>query len=266
MAKPAFKNIKIIWHMGFQKTGTTSFQSVLRRNEDTLRQHIAIFPKRKWTQDVQNAGLAYWDEPSGANEKALTQAAQDIRKSIRDDEHTCGVVSDENIIGLELYDDKGGMIDMAAAILPILEKACAPATCEFVFYTRDFDGWYKSAYNQVVKQLRCQKDFDQWVEDAPFSTDWDEDHAYLQKTVISPVTFSDMRQDGADGLLIGGHILRMAGISDDVLHNLNKPVGRNESLSPGALQFMREINRSRIHENGLDIVCRKMLNNPGAFT
>jgi hypothetical protein len=136
MAKPAFKNIKIIWHMGFQKTGTTSFQSILRRNEDTLRQHISIFPKRNWTQDVQNAGLAYWANPTVENEKALTQAAQDIRSSSR----------------------------------------------------------------------------------------------------------------------------------DDVLQNLNKPVGRNESLPSGALQFMREINRSRILENGLDIVRRKILNNPGAFT
>ena len=53
MAKPTFKNIKIIWYMGSKKTGTTSFQSILRRN----------------------------------------------------DEHTCGVVSDENFIALEPYDD-----------------------------------------------------------------------------------------------------------------------------------------------------------------
>ena len=266
MAKSAYKDITIIWHMGFQKTGTTSFQSILRRNSDTLSEHISIFPKRKWTQPVQDAGLAYWADPSVAHEKALKKAAQDICKTIKDAGHTCGVVSDENIIGLELYDDKGGMIDMAAAILPILESACAPSKCEFVFYTRDFDGWYKSAYNQVVKQLRCCKDFDLWVEDAPFSTDWDEHYQRLQSCVKSPVTFRDMRQDAADGLMLGGHILRMAGIEDDILQDLNKPVGRNESLSPGALKFMREINRSHIHQNGLDIVRRKMLNNPDAFS
>ncbi|WGI23141.1 hypothetical protein [Amylibacter sp. IMCC11727] len=266
MAKAAYKNIKIIWHMGFQKTGTTSFQSILRRNYDQLSEEIAVFPKRKWTRAVQEAGLAFWADPNAKTKKALEQAAQDIRAVIRDAERTCGVVSDENIIGLELYDDKGGMIDMAAAILPILEKACAPATCEFVFYTRDFDGWFKSAYNQVVKQLRCRADFDTWVANAPFSTDWQDHHERLSSVVESDVHFRDMKQDAADDLPIGGYILQLAGFDDETLRNLNKPVGRNESLSPGALGFMLELNRSHMHDNGLDIVRRKMLKNPDAFT
>ncbi len=266
MAKAAYKNIKIIWHMGFQKTGTTSFQSILRRNQKALEKKISVFPKQESTRAVQEAGLAYWDTPNDATKKALMDAAKDIRKVVRDAERTVGLVSDENIMGLELYDEKGGMIDMAAAIMPILEEACAPAQCEFVFYTRDFDGWYKSAYNQVVKQLRCRKDFDQWVADAPFSTDWDEHHKRLSGVVSSPVHFRDLKEDGAQDLPIGGFILRLAGIDDATLKTLKGPIGTNESLAPGAVRFMLELNRTHMHERGLDIVRRKMLKHPDAFS
>ena len=264
--KTAIKDVTVIWHLGFQKTGTTIFQSLMRRNSEWLEERIAIFPKRKWTRALENAGLAHWADPSKASEKTLAAEARAIRDAVREQGHTFGVFSDENVIGLELYDEKGGMFDMAKTIMPILEKAIAPAKSEFVFYTRDFDKWFKSAHNQVVKQLRCRDDFDTWVENAPFHTDWEKHHKDLSKCVKSPVIFRDLGEDAANDMPMGGHILERAGISPKDMKSFNKPIGRNESLSPGALAFMLDLNRSHMHDRGLDIVRRKMLNNPQSFT
>ncbi|MEM6618225.1 MAG: hypothetical protein AAF631_02865 [Pseudomonadota bacterium] len=265
MAKPNIKDTTLIWHLGWQKTGTTIFQSLIRRNRELLEDHCAIFPKQHWTQRLQNAGLAYWADPSQTTEKALKAKARAIREKTREAGHTYGIVSDENIIGLELYDDRGGMIDMAAAIMPVIERAVAPAKSVFVFYTRDWDRWFRSAHNQVVKQLRCRAGFDDWVASAPFAQDWDAHRARLQDQVSGPVIFRDLGQDAAEGKPMGGAILELAGVPPEVFPKLAQPVGKNESLPPGALAFMLEINRSHIQDHGMEIVRTKVLKHIDAF-
>lgn len=265
MTKTDIKDVTVIWHLGFQKTGTTTFQSFLRRNDAALSEEIAIFPKQHWTQRLQTAGLSYWDDPSLENEKALKGKARAIREKVREQGKTMGLVSDENVIGLNLYDEKGGMIDMAAAIMPILERAISPSRSIFVFYTRNFDSWFKSAHNQCVKQLRCRDNLEDFVEKTPFSTDWDAHQKQLKDAVQSPVIFRDLGEDAKEGLPMGGHILELAGIDRKAFSEFSSPIGRNESLSPAALDFMLEINRSHLHEHGLEIVRTKVLKHPQAF-
>lgn len=265
MAKTAQKDVTVIWHLGFQKTGTTIFQSLMRRNQDALENHCAVFPKRHWTQAVQDAGLAFWADPSDATEDALSQAARDICAAIQDKGHTHGIVSDENIIGLDLYDQKGGMIDMAASVIPVLERAILPAKSVFVFYTRDWDDWFKSAHNQVVKQMRSRLDHDDFCANAPFERDWDKHYKRLQSVVSGEVVFRAMEEDARESWPMGGYMLTRAGVPSSLFANLTKPIGKNQSLPPSALNFMLEINRSHINEHGLAVVRKKVLKHIRAF-
>lgn len=264
-AKIPIKDVTVIWHLGFQKTGTTIFQSLMRRNMETLSRHCALFPKRKWTAALQLAGRAWWENPGEETEAALKREARAIRDAIREQGHTAGVVSDENVIGLHFYDERGGMVDMAAHVMPVLEAAIRPARSVFVFYTRDWEKWLASAWNQVVKQLRCQQDFDDWRAGIPFEQDWQAHHARLSGVVRGEVVFRDLGQDAAEDKPMGGYILERAGVPPEALEGLNRPIGRNESLPPGALRFMLDLNRSKIHDRGLDIVRKMMLRNLDAF-
>ncbi|MEM7441306.1 MAG: hypothetical protein AAF393_17065 [Pseudomonadota bacterium] len=265
MAKPALKNITIVWHLGFQKTGTTSFQSLMRRNEEVLSSYCTVFPKQHWTEDLLVAGTSYWQHPGRATKRALKAAAQDIRRDVQNQGQTFGVVSDENIIGLELYDNSGSVFDMAAAVMPVLEDAIKPAKSVFVFYTRDWDALMKSAYNQAVKQMRNRYDFDEFIKRASFKRAWGPHRKRLAGAVNGEVVFRDLTADGEAGWPMGGYILTRAGVPPKVLTQLEPPIGTNESLPPSALEFMLEMNRSHIHDYGLEIVRKKVLKHIKAF-
>lgn len=266
MRQTPHEDITVIWHLGFQKTGTTIFQSLIRRNIDDLERHCRVFPKRDWTQALQDAARAFWAAPGAAAETALATEARAIRDAIAAAGRTHGIVSDENIIGLEFYDHRGGMIDMAAAILPVLEAAVAPARSEFIFYTRDWDSWFRSAHNQAVKQLRNRYDAQEFRANAPFAEDWETHHRRLSGLVQGQVTFRDLGADAQRGWPMGGFILTRAGVPEAAFEHFNSPIGRNESLPPGALAFMLELNRSHIHDHGLEIVRKKVLKHIGAFS
>ena len=261
---PAPAPARIVWHFGFQKTGTTSIQSVCWRNFDALNSRTALFPKRQWTEALRTSATA-WLNGAGA-EDAVEEAAAGLATAVAEAGHGTALVTDENVLGVDIYNAHGDIFDFAARILPVIERAARPHSSEFVFYTREMDSWLKSAHAQSIAWARQRLDYDDWRAGLPFATDWAVHLARLQAAVDSPVSFRDMGADADEFGLLGGHLLTRAGIAPDTLASLAPARGGNERLPAGALQFLLEMNRSKLGDKPLNTVRRQVLRHMQLFS
>ena len=254
----------ITWHFGFQKTGTTAIQSVCWRNFDALNAQTALFPKRQWTGTLRAAAMA-WLGGTGP-EQAVVDAAAGLAQAVSDSGQATALVTDENVLGVDIYNSHGHIFDFATRILPVIERAARPHVSEFVFYTRDMESWLLSAHAQSIAWARQTRDYDDWRAGIPFETDWAPHLARLQDAVDGTVTFRDMGADKSEYELLGGYLFERAGIPRDIQAGLASAGGGNERLSPGALQFLLEMNRSRINDKPLNIVRRQVLRHMHLFS
>lgn len=257
--------LRFVWHFGFQKTGTTFLQAILWRNRNLLAQDAAIFNCRDGDWAFRNAANAFCETPGADTERAVIDAAKRLRDTAVSTGRMSALVTDENVLGYRLYDDAGDVFSRSERLIPLIERAMDGCQPEFVFYTRDMPCWLASAYNQEVKQMRAAETFDAWLKKIPFEQDWDLQLQRLRKVSSGAVVFRDMTQDQQERRLLGAYILDRAGIDPDSHAALKMPRGRNQSLSPAALEFMRQINATRIPDRQLVHVRRTVLANPQLF-
>lgn len=266
-ASAAMTRPRFVWHLGFMKTGTTFLQAVLWRNRPTLARTTTVFNCRDRDWSLRNAAIAHCQSPSAETDAQVTKAARAFARRTLDQGHTTAFLSDENLVGYRLYDRHGDCFSKTAALLPILTAAAEAEglASEFQLYTRDMPAWLASAYNQEIKQMRETRSYADWTAGLPFEQDWSAQHQRLSAVTPAPVTFRDMKADLKEGRMVGAHLLDRAGL-DPALHgSLKMPRGQNESLSPGALEFMRQINATRMQERQLVFVRRTLLANPHLF-
>lgn len=263
---PGHGDITVHWHCGFQKTGTTAFQDLLRINLPALSRHAEVFPKRDHTKQLRKTAKKVLLTPGPAAEGRLRDAAQELLDQARAAGHRTVLISDENLLGTYIQDGQGDDIfGVAARVLPALEAAVAPARSEFYFVTRDFESWLKSAHNQEVKRRRCRLPLEAWRRDITLDPDWAVQAARLRAAVASPVHFFDMTEDTARGLVPGTRILEMIGIAPEAIAALTQPPRANESLTAGALKFMLEVNGSPLSDDDLRYIRAIVSRNPGCF-
>ena len=258
--------LTIVWHMGFIKTGTTSAQKMLRKSRHTVPAGMHLFRKQNDTVDLRLTAKAWRKTPTAENRDKVFAAVHLVRDlALENNAHTA-VFSDENVVEFDVYNERENIFTAAARTLPLIEEAAYPAKSVFVFYTRPFDKWLVSAYNQSVKMLRLTVNFDEYCANIPFEKDWDVQKNFIQSGLKSEVVFCDMDDDVKDDLPVGSQLLRLAGAGDEVIDNLHRPERRNESLSPEALKFMLEVNRSNISNSALRKIRQFVMQNPESFS
>lgn len=234
--------LRMVWHLGFQKTGTTSFQEMNRLNDETLRWYMAVFQKRARTRGLCEASLAWLENPKPIRRQRLDDELRLMATKARRWGQKAVLISDENLIGWENFNETGHVFDAAARLIAAIEETLPEEDHHFVFYTRDFDAWLASAYNQVVKFSFETRSWDEWLAAVPFEKDWQAHEASIRAAARAPVEFRDMLEDGREGLPMGGRILALAGMERAAIDGLARPPRQNESLNPGALEFMRNLN------------------------
>ena len=258
--------LTIFWHMGFIKTGTTATQQMLRKNKFQMPTSVYVFRKQNDTVDLRLAAKAWRKQPTDANKSAVFDAVRAARDEAIEAGARCAIFSDENVVEFEPYSPRGDIFEASIKTLPLIEEAALPAKSVFVFYTRDFDKWIASSYNQTVKMLRLTVDFDEYCANLPFEKSWEVQRERIQAAVTSDVIFREMEADINDGPTVGAGLLRMAGVEDDVLDALIIPDRKNESLSEGALQFMLDVNRSNLAPRAVKKIRQFVMQNPEAFS
>lgn len=237
--------------MGVQKTGTTSLQHFLRRNKDVLAERMLVMvPNAKSVCRV--VGRAAWDYSQGIVDKAeLVAAIKTARDTMQASEHELCLLSHENLCGA--MPGTGDLLDLyphLPEIMELLDKHLAPLVPEYVFYTRDIARWKSSVHNQVVKSNNYTHALERFRADTVKLSDWDDLKSRLNTAVgAERITWLAL-EDEADRARPGQRLLKFAGLSDADIAALD-PIAenRNESLTPGALEFMRLANSLQLPRN-----------------
>lgn len=256
----------MVWHLGLPKTGTTSLQELNRANSATLSDHVAVFQKRTRTRRLMEATQDWLTDPSRISRDCC---AHELRRIWRKGQAWgCAriLVSDENLTGWRAVDEGGDILTRLARLMPLIEEILHDADHQFVVYTRDFDAWAYSMYNQEVKMSGETRTWQKWRAALPFDGAWDAHYERLSEQVDSPLVLRDMGLDKTEGRPLGAHVLGLAGVPDEVIAELRVPKVQNPGLPTGAVEFMRLANRHDFSEDAARVLRRMVLYNPHLFS
>lgn len=241
---------RVVWHFGWQKTGTPSIQLLMRRNQSALSDRVQVYPKTTMSQPIRRALKTHFATGTPSLQE-IEELTEDMMIEVAAEGGPVALISDENLMGWRHHDKNLCFVGYAKTVLPILARAAAPATSQFVFYTREMNGWLKNVHNQEVKNMRQTVDYDPWLDQAPRYADWDAVHAELSEATGLDIVFRDMGQDKADGLPLGGAILEACGIDRSVIAGFAAAPTSNNSLPESATQLMLAMNRSNLPDRAV---------------
>ncbi len=236
---------RLIVHCGVQKTATTSFHHFIARNRAALVPLAEVLTPAKGspTRDLGRAAMTFSLDPTTANAARLSSCAATLREVVMAGAGTA-IVSHENLPGAMI--GNGAVVTLyplLERIVAILEREFAPLVPEYVFYTRDMEGWKNSVYNQAVKSDHYPRSRAEFLTETAECGDWDGLHARMDALVGADRVRFFRLEDEADHDRPGAQLLRHAGVPDATLGAL-APMARraNPGLNAGALEFMRLLN------------------------
>jgi hypothetical protein len=236
---------RLIVHCGVQKTATTSFHHFAARNRAALAPLAEVLTPVKGspTRDLGRAAMAFSLDPSTANAARLSKCAATLREALMTGAGTV-IVSHENLPGAMI--GNGGVValyPLLERIVGILEQEFAPLVPEYVFYTRNMEGWKTSVYNQAVKSDHYPRSRAEFLTETAECGDWDDLQSRMRALVGADRVRFFRLEDEADHNRPCTQLLRHAGIPDATLAALAPMEKRaNPGLNAGALEFMRLLN------------------------
>ena len=235
--------MKVIFHTGMVKTGSTFIQEMIRKNQNMLAENIGLAVKDKRAEQLREAGKYYGRKPNARRRRILDQEARYFFESVREDGFDVTLFSDETLMGAAPYGPSGHVFEWGSDILAAIEQARAEIEVEFIVYYREFEKWEKSIYNQMVKFDGLAVSFIEWQSAQPYPRGWEPNFKTLSKNLKKPITFVDMKVDLESGLL-GRTLFERAGLTKNKTDSMKQPKPQNTSLNQGSLNFMLEVNRS----------------------
>jgi hypothetical protein len=235
--------MKVIFHTGMVKTGSTFIQEMIRENRGMLAELIGLAVKDERAERLREAGKQYGRKPNPRRRRILDQEARHFFESVQRDGHDVTLFSDETLMGAAPYSTSGHVFEWGSDILAIIEQARGEIDVEFIIYHREFEKWESSIYNQLVKFDGLTTSFVEWQNAQPYPRSWASNFKTLSKNVKESIIFVDMKSDLDSGLL-GRTLFEHAGIPKAKIDSMKQPEPQNTSLNQGSLNFMLEVNRS----------------------
>lgn len=254
-----------VLHIGFQKTGTTWFQQTLGRNRTRLAGRLGLVLKGPETMPLMRACLAWIESPDANHLAAVSAAAEALSTRIDQQPEPVTLISDENLIGRNVFGETGHMVDWACALLPTISRALGPERTTLVCHTREPSAWIASVHNQAVKIRRETRELGAFRAALPFALDWSAIIHRIADATGGPMHSFAMEQDLAEPLGPGAGLLRWLGLEDLMPRMVTPKVPPNRSLGRGALNFLLAANRSDLRPRELANVRRLVLDNRALF-
>lgn len=258
---------RVLLHCGFQKTGTTYIQALLKKNLSLIDPTIAVYNKGPGTRKLQRACATYimWGKPVARTE--LVDTASEISAQIRDSGRDYAIITNENLLGANVYGKKGGDIfTWGEQVLPAVLEGFAGHVVRLVFYTREPQSWWRSVHAQAIRTRRVRAPLEDYVARAPFTLNWREvAQRYWNHFGTDIVQFVEMEDDLATDFGLGDALLRSAGLDDAMLATLEKPPVRNASIKPGALEVIRKVNATKLTKRELKLLRTLVMKNQDLF-
>ncbi len=234
---------KIIWHLGFRKTGTTSIQYLLDHLPAESHPDLFVSPRdhltRAWRQLIVAATTT-------RTRPDLTKVRAEIAKvaaELRAAPQNTILVSDENLFAFSLFAPDGShFFDWAAEVLPLIEAEFPDFENVFFAYTRPLENWLKSSYSQEVKRGRTWRTYETWRKQVPESCNWTDGLATIRAAIRSPLVMIKQTDDLDQGLPLGAGLLEFAGIPRADVVKLGPAPRLNEGLSSTTMRMFRLFN------------------------
>lgn len=267
MAASSARRVTI--HLGVQKTASTALHHFLGQNHAVIGEHLFVGTPKNGTptRRMGRAAADYTLAPSDKARADLIAAIEAVRDELLADPRSA-LISHENLPGAMLGNPGvTTLYPMIEEILGLLEEHLAPLQPVYAFYSRDLPRWKKSVYNQAVKTDGYTRGFDAFLDETAGCGDWEE-LATRMAAVVGPERVHHFRlEDEADQARPGQQLLALAGLDPATLARLAPIRHRpNESLAPGALEFMRLINKAGLGRTARWKVMQVVANNPALFS
>lgn len=263
----AANNRRVIVHIGAQKTGSTSLHRFLSRNQSALadRFDIRVPEKGSLTRELGRTCTLYSMRPA-KNEADLISLIEQVRDDLIGDDRVC-ILSHENICGAMMgRADVREMFPRLSDIIGLFEAHLAPFVPDYVLYTRDVAKWKRSVHNQAVKSDGYGGTYEAFLKQTEKARGWDAVQAEMEALVGADRVRVFALEDEPTMDRPGRQLLKFAGLEDAEIDALEPLAGRsNQSLNPGALEFMRQLNKLSLAQPARKQVAELIKSNPSLF-
>jgi len=168
---------KLVVHLGYHKTGTSSIQQWLKDHEDILAPHLKVYNLVDGgTNRLKFSAVRFSRNPKDKDELAVQsrRIADEIRAALQP--VTC--ITDESLLGMPLGFRTEGHVEndvypAACRIIDVLSQEFAEFDTTFVVMERDKNTWFRSLHNQMVKQNCFQGNLEAYFKAFQPSVDWE---------------------------------------------------------------------------------------------
>ena len=158
---------RIVLHMGFHKTGTSTVQQFLRKNRKALMPALAIRLKGQMSDLLHAArGYSTWRDPLSLAKVAAR--LDEVLADLPDMPRRTLVLSGEELAGhmsgRTKVPDYGAAPELAQIYSDVIVARFPQAEVAIYLTTRAGDTWLESAYWEHVKSSSMTLDFDDYAE------------------------------------------------------------------------------------------------------
>lgn len=234
--------LPVYLHCGFHKTGTTSFQTLLKRNLARLPEGVVCLPfAHPLVRNLGTLAKAYDRSPGQSNAAALVEVWNQIVAELRAAGARRALISSENIFG-RVPTVRGGMVrpyPHAGAILRLLASSSADIDIRAAIYLRDEAAWTRSLHRHLVRTRALNVDLDRFAR----SIVWPEGGLSgivdrIARESGCQIRLFRFETDLSLRLGVGSSMLHFAGLTEKDLLNWEAVPIRNEGASDALVQFM----------------------------
>ena len=267
-AAPGIADRQVTLHIGVQKTASTALHHFLHRNAAALAPHILVRTPQQGTpvQQMGRAAVDFTLDPSADRRARLVGRIEAVRAEIEASDRPV-LISHENLPGAMLGNPGvTTLYPMLEELLDLYERHLAPLAPRYALYTREMAAWKKSVYNQAVKTDGYAGSWEDFAEETADCGTWDSLADRLRTRLGAPRVAVFALEEEAETARPGQQLLRYAGLDDDTLAALAALTWRaNQSLNPGSLEFMRQLNATGIGPGPRMKVMKLVMNNQALF-
>ena len=167
--------MRIAVHAGFHKTGTTSFQDLIRANVKNAPAGLKFcIPGMPLDATLRDTLASYHLTPTAERLQAVVAAFNAIIKDALDDGAGILFVSDENISGLARGHWEQGFYTNCRAVLEAVSGCCAGHDLTLMFSTREPKSWLKSLHAHLTRAIGLRATLETFSRLEAFRTiDWE---------------------------------------------------------------------------------------------
>ena len=237
---------RIIVHLGFPKTASTTIQAMLAANAGRFGPGIVVSPKDDLTRKLRKNALRFMR--SGGKAWFRWRHAVATREMVRKIDAMAFetlLISDENMVGIESGKifDPPGKTDFVAWVQRF-DQALVGYDVTYVLYMRDPGPWRISAYNQAFKMRRVKEPFDEWAQKHNDLGGPARIVEELRGILGARLKTFEMAAEVGPDKLMGRYLLELAGASPEQIAAVVVPPHKNESLPAAAIEFLQLVHKN----------------------